>query len=216
MKTKILLVASVFLNIALLGTVALLSKQNPEQNPIPADARIVATSGYAEGVGFTDRTRTAVPFGTVIEALLPAPPEAGRPELLDLETGRRLREPDSEYFAGNARANIAWIRTNGLDISGVVLSGRNFMCICYYMAVVPVNSQRWEQATPAEIIADPELARIRDPKRPFIFPARDKSDTYLFRTAEGTPGILQVVGLTPNNRNVKIRYKLVQAAVVAQ
>ena len=40
----------------------------------------------------------------------------------------------------------------------------------------------------------------------------DHPDTYMFRTGEGTLGMLRIVGLSPRGQGMKIRYKLINPA----
>ena len=40
----------------------------------------------------------------------------------------------------------------------------------------------------------------------------DRPNTYIFRTGEGTLGMLRIVGLSQNGQGVTIRYKLIAAA----
>ena len=77
------------------------------------------------------------------------------------------------------------------------------------MAVVPAHSNCWEQVTAAEVVSNPALSAIRDPKRSVLWFEHDKTDTYLFRTQEGTLGILRIAGLSDDRRTVLIRYRLV-------
>lgn len=210
MKTKILLLLSVGLNVTLLGATVYLSKQIPEVTYAEADPWILANRGVGtDAPGVTGRAYE-IQVGTVVETVLPTPENGARAEMLDLESGKTILEPPFEFFGSNARANIAWIQANGLDLSGVIIGGSNVMCIGYYLAAVPMPPQIWDEP-PLDPLSNSALAAIHDPKRTVLTYENGKNSTYLFRTAEGTPGILQVLGTTDDLRSVKIRYKLLSA-----
>jgi hypothetical protein len=40
----------------------------------------------------------------------------------------------------------------------------------------------------------------------------NRPDTYIFRTGDGTLGMLRIVGLSQHSQGVKIRYKLLNQA----
>lgn len=213
MKTRTLFTASLVANAVLVGAMTYVCQQMPEPAHQPADARSVVNAGSDGATSLAKPADGSPRFGPVMEILLPKPGKDHRSEMFDLETGRCLTEPDFDFFGRKVKAYVAWMQANGLDISGVVHEGREVFCVCYYMAAVPVDSKLWEAATPAEVLASPELARIHDPKRSVIMPAQAKTDTFVFRTREGATGMLQVLGATADRHSVKIRYKLVQPAV---
>lgn len=215
MKIKMLLITSLILNVTLLGAVTYLSRQIPDLDAMATDARVVANGSFDAASGSTSPAGLVPRRGTVVETLLPIPREAGRHQLLDIETGRCLTEPDFEDFGRNAKANIAWIRANGLDLSAIAFDETNVMCIGYYLAAIPVAPRLWEEAVLAEIGANPELVAIQDPKRTALMPERCKTDTFLFRTSDGAVGVLQILGATADRRNVRIRYKLAPRALAS-
>jgi hypothetical protein len=148
-------------------------------------------------------------FGPVIELVLPA--ETGyRPAgILDLETERMLPQPAFDDIGGNIGAITGWICTNGLDISCNVWS-TGAACVTYDMAVVAVEGKYWEEATEEELMDKPALApTMHSPRRQLILGA-NRPDTYVFRTGEGTLGVLRIVGLNEKRSGVRIRYKLIK------
>jgi hypothetical protein len=212
MKTKMMLFLSGGLNVALVGALTFIYKQIPDRDFVTANGVLAVKSDRAGGVRSAQSEVAPPRLGAVIETLLPCPKDAQKPELFDFETGRRMTEPDLAAFEFNTRASAAWIRANGLDIAGVNLQSGDSICFGYYLAVVPVAHQLWEAATPAVVPPHPELDAIREPKRPIIAPAQSHTDTFLFRTTEGTTGMLQILGPTEDRRCVKIRYKLLALA----
>jgi hypothetical protein len=147
-------------------------------------------------------------FGPVIEITLRAAQSDRPAQIRDLETGRSLPEPALEDFNANAQAIMAWIRSNGLDISCFVWSG-GATCVTYDMNIVAVDGKCWEKNTEKELLANPTLApRTHSPRRLLVL-GDNRPDTYLFRTGEGTLGMLRIVGLSEDGRGVKICYKLV-------
>jgi len=206
MNTKIILGLSVSFNAALLGALTYVCQQIPEWDILTAKGTWAVNAATAGEVRAAQANDLAPKPGEVIEAVLPETRSGQQRELFDLETGRRMPEPVFDY--GHARESITWIRNSGLDISGLVLQSGKPVCIGFYLAVVPVNHQLWNTITPGDLSAHPELMQMVDAKRPFIVPTEGGTDTFLFRTVEGTTGVLQVRGVTEDGRCVKIRYKL--------
>ena len=147
-------------------------------------------------------------FGPVTEVTLPAA-EMNRPaQIRDLETGRSLPEPTLEAFNSDAHAIMAWIRSKGLDISCFAWSG-GATCVTYDMNIVAGDNKCWEKTTAQELLANPALApKTHSPRRLLVL-GENRPDTYMFRTGEGTLGMLRIIGLSQDGRGVKICYKLV-------
>jgi len=148
-------------------------------------------------------------FGPVMEITLPAAKSESTPEITDLETGRALVQPSVESFNSRADAIMGWVRSHGLDISCNVWSG-GATCVTYDMTVVSVESKCWEKTTSEELAANAALSPVRHAPRRLLVLGQDRPDTYVFRTGEGTLGMLQIVGLNEDGRGVKIRYKLIK------
>lgn len=145
-------------------------------------------------------------FGPAIESVLAGAQTQSSASMLDLETGRVLLQPPVEYF--NSRVDLirGWVRSNSLDISCAVWS-TGAACVTYDMTVVGVESKCWEQTTAQELLGNPALApRQHSPRRMLVL-GKNHPDTYIFRTGDGTLGMLQLVGVT--QQGVKIRYKLI-------
>src|SRR5215475_7508902 len=87
---------------------------------------------------------TGAKFGPIMEMDLRAAKSDGTGEISDLETGHALLQPPAEHFKFNARAIMAWIRSNGLDISCIVWPNAA-TCVTYDMTVVPVEGRCWEK-----------------------------------------------------------------------
>jgi hypothetical protein len=150
-------------------------------------------------------------FGPVIETVLLSGNTNGTTDILDLETGRVLRQESAESFNFRVDAMMAWIRTNGLDISCFVTSSFA-ACTTYEMNLLPVERKCWDKTTEGELLRNPALApRTHSPRRQLVL-ASYRPDTYVFRTGEGTLGMLQFVGLAQDGHGVKIRYKLIAPA----
>ncbi len=171
---------------------------------------------YETQRGANDLRKTALTgpsgkFGPVIETVLPGAKTESAPEILDLETGRMLHEPPFEYFDSRVDAIMAWPRSHGLDISCSVWSS-GATCVTYDMIIVPVEGKCWEETTEQELLRNPALAPVRHSPRRLLVQGNNGPDTYIFRTAEGTLGMLHIVGLDQHGRGVRIRYKLVNPA----
>jgi hypothetical protein len=101
---------------------------------------------------------------------------------------------------------MGWVSSNSLDISCSVWS-TGATCVTYGMTVVGVESKCWEQTTAEELLGNPALApRQHSPWRLLVL-GKNQPDTYIFRTGDGTLGMLQLVAVT--QQGVKIRYKLI-------
>jgi hypothetical protein len=158
----------------------------------------------------TALTGPAGKFGPVIEAIVPAAKSKGV-EILDLETGHALLQPSPEYFDSRPDTITAWIRFNRLDISCFVWSC-GAACVTYDMTIVPVERKCWEQTSEEALRDNPALAPVPHSPRRLLVLGKDQPDTYIFRTGDGTLGMLRLVDLKVEGRGVKIRYKLINPA----
>ena len=147
-------------------------------------------------------------FGPMIETVLPAAKSKRPTEILDVETGGALLQPSIEDFDFRADAIMTWIRSSGLDISCFVWPG-GAACITYDMTIIAVEGKCWEETTEKELFNNPALAPGRHAPRRLLVVGHNRPDTYLFRTGDGTLGMLRIVGLSQQGAGVKIRYKLI-------
>ena len=150
-------------------------------------------------------------FGPAIDAVLPTSrteATTDKLEIMDLETRRAVLQPDLEQFDSRADAVMAWIRSNRLDISCSVWSD-GAACVTYNMTLVAGDTKSWEAMTEEVLSANPALAPGRHSPRRLLVLGPDRADTYMFRTVEGTLGMLQMIGLSPDGLGVRIRYKLI-------
>jgi hypothetical protein len=149
-------------------------------------------------------------FGPTIETIVPAAKKEGDLEILNLETGRAMLQPPLEHFNSRAEDIMAWVKSNGLDISCSAWSGGG-VCVTYNMLVVAVDGKNWDQITEAELAGNPALDAGQNSPRRMLVLGQNRPDTYAFRTCEGTLGMLQL-GLSQNGKTVNIRYKLIHPA----
>ena len=149
-------------------------------------------------------------FGPIIDAFLPAARTNGDIDILNLETGRILTQPPLDF---NSRADtiMGWIRSNGLDLSCSTWPA-SAACVTHDMAIIAINDKPWEETTEEELLDNPVLAAGRHHPRRLLVLGNDRPNTYLFRTGEGTLGMLQIAGVAQREQGVKIRYKLVNPA----
>jgi hypothetical protein len=150
-------------------------------------------------------------FGPVVEATLPAERNDGETEVLDLQTGRWLTQPGVEHFNENVGAMMTWIRTNGLNISCRVWPDGSAACVIYNMTVVPLETRCWEETAAGDIPGIQVLAPGRHSPRRLLLLGPGRAESYMFRTDDGTLGMLRLVGLRGDKKLVRIRYKLLQA-----
>ena len=154
------------------------------------------------------------PVARDITILLTARAPGQRRQWLDFERVRCLEEPDRDYFL-HPCAYLDWCRTNGLDLSVVCYPDQGYWLLASEMAVAPVEGNLWEQGTAEGIRSHPALRSIQPALRSASSPARDQADTYLFRTGDGTIGILRLLGFNQASRQLKIQYKLAHPAAKA-
>ena len=178
-----------------------------------SSAQSLAGSGLRPEVTLTRVADSGQGFGPVVEATLPAERSDGATESLDLETGRWLTVPALERFNEDVGAMIAWIRTNGLNISCRVWSDGSAACVTYNMTVVPVETKCWNEPAADDFHGFQVLAPGQHSPRRLLFVGPGRAETYVFRTDEGTLGMLRLVGLSEDEPLMKIRYKLLQARV---
>ena len=158
----------------------------------------------------TALTGPAGKFGPMIETILPAVKSNGATDILNLETDRTLTQPPAD-FNSRADAIMAGIRSNGLDISCSVWSG-GAACVTYEMTLVAVEGTGWKATNEDDLLGNPALASRQHSPRRLLVLGNGRPDTYMFRTGEGSLGLLQIVGLSQHGRGVKIRYKLINPA----
>jgi len=151
-------------------------------------------------------------FGPVIEAFLPAAKTNGATDILNLETGRILTQPP---FDSNSRADtiMAWIRSNGLDISCSAWPA-SAACVTHDMATIAVEDKSWEETTEEELLHNPVLTAGRHHPRRLLVLGKDHPNTYQFRTGGGTLGMLRIVGMSPDEQGLNIRYRLINPPYV--
>jgi hypothetical protein len=195
MKVKRYFVAAIVLNALLLALAASFWQTKHGANE-PSQTALTGPGGK---------------YGPMIEAVLPGAKTKGATDILDLETGRSLLQPPFEYFNFRADAIMAWIRSNSLDISCSIWSG-GAACVTYDMTMVAVEGKCWEETTEEELLGNPALAPGRHSPRRLLVLGPDRPDTYVFRTGEGTLGMLRIVGLSQHGRGVNICYKLINPA----
>ncbi|HEX5219797.1 MAG TPA: hypothetical protein VFZ59_09540 [Verrucomicrobiae bacterium] len=150
-------------------------------------------------------------FGPTIEAVLPTTKSEAtvdKLEILDLETGRAMLQPPLEEFDSQANAVMSWIRSNRLDISCSIWPD-GAACVTYNMTLVAGDTKSWEATSEEFLSANPALAPAQHSPRRLLVLGPDRPNTYMFRTVEGTLGILQMIGLSPDGQGVRIRYKLI-------
>ena len=195
MNAKKYVVAAILLNVVLLAFASSFWRTKRGAND-PATKALTGLSGK---------------FGPTINTVVPAAKTNGATDILDLEAGRAAVQPPFEYFNFRADAIMAWIRSNRLDISSSVWSA-SAACVTHDMAIVAVDGKRWEETTEEELLNNPALATGCHHPRRLLLLGQNHPNTYMFRTGEGTLGMLQLTGLSQRGQGVRIRYKLINPA----
>jgi len=151
---------------------------------------------------------SAAAFSMEREFILPAAGKSARPMWLDLETGRCLIDPDRRYVATGPAVLSEWVRRNGLDVLATVDRDGSFCLYPRYMAMAQVDSKLWQQASSQEIASHPALQSMARPYgRALLFKGSEEG-TYLFRTKDGTLGILQIQPTKASPLGLRMRWKL--------
>ena len=132
---------------------------------------------------------------------------------IDLDSGRVLSFPAELWNAGFSKQD-QWAKDNGADAVGWV-AGDNPRLAGIGMAAVPVPAGAWNTVTAKQIAEETANIGPSDQTHPLIIqPVQtalpDLPVVWLFKTRDGSYGVLQITGFTGNPRGVKIRYKLVQ------
>ena len=142
--------------------------------------------------------------GPGIERVLPFKWKTGTPYCLDFESGNLVTPPDR--LAVMSIGWNMWCAQSGVDAiaeepkSGPVLWGKR----CGF---AKVETARWDTIKPArvvkELIGNNVAGQAEVPNR------RSVPATFLFKTRDGSRGVLQISGFSDNPPGMKIRYKLV-------
>jgi len=177
--------------------------------PIATMLLVASSTGWHEP-GNCSAAQPRIPaFGPPTQATLKAP-RRRTAELLDLDTGARAT---STNFGENDRETHAWVRTNKLDLLGVVEKG-HMAVLCMDLAVVPARSNHWDKVAASEIVTNWSLGQQEPNKITAISPATEQTDTFFFRTREGGHGVLQILGQSDDPVGVRVRYRLVKQSGV--
>jgi serine/threonine protein kinase len=147
----------------------------------------------------------ALAFGPVVERVV-NDMDADANNLLNLDSGTVSSFPT--FVAGyRDSAAISWYRKNGIDVMGRT---QNSPVLGRDLIVHRVPAECWDNLTAEQLHSF--LAQSQHENAPgetvlnYVGGA-----TFLFKTREGTVGLLQNTGFTANPRGVKLRYKLVQS-----
>jgi hypothetical protein len=199
MNAKKYIVAGAVLNTVLLGFAVSFSHHRTSETP-----RVEASLNRAALTGDSGK------FGPIVSTVLPAGTDAS-PIILDLETGRMMPQPAADDLAARGDAIMNWIRSNGLDLSCTIWRG-GAACVTHDMTVVPVGQKCWDQSTEQELISNPALTSAAHSPRRLLLTGNDRPNTYIFRTAEGTLGMLRIIGSSQADGGMKVSYKLINPA----
>jgi len=184
--------------ISLLGTAAVALQHSRTLTP-PGSPNAVPASAPAPGP-------TQVNFAKVIELTI-NDDGVGHDECVDFDAGKTITGPRDGW--ASQEEGLKWFRSTGADAhcetdpgeSG--LYGRD-------LVIIPVDNDRWDKATPAEIADEMKDAMH---KSPVMSADGELPQTYQFRTREGGIGILQIVQIHRDEQNhgwIKVKYRLVK------
>jgi len=179
-------------------------------------------------------TASSLSFGPVVERVVNDLVATNRNSTLDLDSGTLIsvtrefsgRDPeDFMRWAAEMRVDICAVNEEHaatgelatqrdeftFSLTGVHLpTGRLTGLNAFDLGSLPVDNELWETATAERIVSS--LASVKPMHWNYLAGMTNEPTTWLFKTREGSMGILQITGFTENPRGVKIRYKLVQSA----
>ena len=134
---------------------------------------------------------------------------------------QRMREDPDFIYSFSCPPVFEWIRNTGVDLVVDSLPDQRGL-FGLEMITVPARQDSWKDLKASELLNEPKLNvsyRIAEglgPKtqkdweqvhRRFEFGGQEPK-TFLFKTREGTKGVLQIIGFVGKyKRDVKIRYK---------
>jgi len=181
-------------------------------------------------------------FGPVIERTIDNPQTGGNC-FLNLASGKFVAAPPEilKFFTNDdwtgryddAKRVQAWIRANGVDVViskwldnrqwGLVLFDGLSMAQSSTSGKPENGNEDWK-LTSSELSSDVDdtIASVKASVPKWIWPEYDQTmhfaesdlpKSFLFQTRDGRDGVLQIIGLTKNLGDMKIRYKLVQANI---
>ncbi len=154
--------------------------------------------------GSNARIPVSASLGPTLEYVLPDP-ERRHAELFDMDTGAFAT---MEEFGADDRATHKWVRDHGMDALGVIEKGTAGVLL-FDVATIDVPPDRWGAITLQEI-ADHKILKQKEPDKitPVTCEPSSPVPTCIFRTREGSLGVLQVLGESETPKGVKIRYRL--------
>ncbi len=161
-------------------------------------------SSDAIGHGVQIDGRSPPRFDVTLEFVLPDP-ERRHAELLDLDTGVFAA---MEEFGADDRVTHKWVRDHGMDALGVNEKGTAGVLL-FDVATIDIPPEKWGAITLREI-ADHKILKQKEPDKitSCVCQPSLPVPTCIFRTREGSLGVLQVLGESETPKGVKIRYRL--------
>ena len=196
------------------------SAQSPSYNPAP-ETPIRYTLVQAKA----PESPTPAVFGPVIERVIIHPANGTEDYFLDLDSGNFVAAPEDVFNllrnrfdeltkTGRTDEPIKnWARTSGADLALAFTSPD--VTLALYGGVIVFPTLSFEAAEAREVLrmaGDAVQQQKRDGKAVpsltmFHRHVLDPDGAFVFRTREGSIGLVQIVSSTENPRAVKIRYK---------
>jgi len=195
--------AAALLAIGPLMLTAVAQPDAPAQQAGGGDGRRGTNTATGAVIGYAKAPRLqAATFGPVTERTV-NDDSVGRDVYIDFDTGQLFTPPLSA---------AGFDQTKGIDALCDVdppVSG----LLGIDMVIRPIPETSWDTLGATELVEQYILASAK-PGFPVSMSAAGKLPaTFLFKTREGGIGILQIVSFNKDPRGVKIRYKIVQAAL---
>lgn len=126
----------------------------------------------------------------------------GQDCLLDLDTGQFVQE-DSANSGMGFKVVMPWIKSKGIDVGG----GNGL--ISFDLISIPMEPNDFIQMNFTDREQE-NLQNLKPGNHEFLLPTANLPDTYLFKTREGSIGLLQILEVKPDVYT-KIQYRLLKA-----
>lgn len=141
-------------------------------------------------------------FGPVIERVV-GNDSSGGSSLINLDTGELAKPP----VLNNDKDRMAWAVQHGADALGVTSAGVRGL-VGFDMIVIPIDEARWDNITPAAVQSQLAFGK---PGTPAVMSGKGNLPaSFLFQTREGGKGVLQILSVSDDPKEVKVRYKLIK------
>ena len=173
---------------------------------VKTDVQVEIQNGLPT-VDLENNQKAKIAFAPISEFVIYDKVESGD-YLIDFDRGITLSMPkDFEWNSENA---LEWTEENGVDAGGATQEEIHGL-IGWDIIVLPCSNDYWETAKANSLFNQQAWQLLKEGGSQVYMTAKGElPQTYMFKTREGSIGILQILGFTDNPKGVRIRYKIIQ------